>query len=237
VAAACNYLIIIDFFSRFMTTFAVAFEIVYERNCPFYCDRDGFVLTDKAVTLPAGRPSCLILVRELTSLLFVLLPHAATGFAEQQDTIFTCGGCTGLVKFRLGELGAEAGEQTVAGDDGAMISGRLDAISPLELLQVFHMHQKTGKLLLDVPAGQGRISFREGALIAASFGEMDNQEAIYALLREREGGFHYVPGLSPALMDAQELGDFMMILMEGCRHLDEAAEQGETPEEKKDLDP
>ncbi len=208
-----------------MTTFAVAFDIVHERNCPFYCDKDGFVLTDQAVSLPAGRPSCLILVRELTSLLFTLLPHAATEFAEQRDTVFTCGGCTGLIKFRLGELTAESGEQTVAEDDGAMISGRLDAISPLELLQVFHMHQKTGKLLLDVPAGRGRISFREGALIAARFGEMDNQEAIYALLREREGDFHYVPGLSPALMDARELGDFMLILMEGCRHLDEAEEQ------------
>lgn len=205
-----------------MSTFAVAFDIVRERNCPFYCDNDGFVLTDKAVNFPAGRPSCLILVRELTSLLFVLLPHAATGFAEQQDTVFTCGGCTGLIKFRLGELAAESGEQTVVEDDGVMISGRLDAISPLELLQVFHMHQKTGKLLLDVPTGRGRISFREGALIAARFGEMDNQEAIYALMREKEGRFDYVPGLSPSLMEARELGDFMLILMEGCRHLDEA---------------
>ncbi len=211
-----------------MTTFAVAFDIVYENNCPFYCDKDEFVLTDKAVNLPAGRPSCLILVRELTSLLFALLPHAATGFAEQQDTVFTCGGCTGLIKFRLGELAEESGEQAVAENDGAMISGRLDAISPLELLQVFHMHQKTGKLLLDVPAGRGRISFREGALVAARFGEMDNQEAIYALLREREGHFDYVPGLPPSLMDARELGDFMLILMEGCRHLDEAEEQGKT---------
>ncbi len=207
-----------------MTTFVVAFDIFYERNCPFYCDKDRFVLTDKAVNLPAGRPSCLVLVRELTSLLFTLLPHAATGFAEQQDTVFTCGGCTGLIKFRLGELVEESGEQTVAEDDGAMISGCLDAISSLELLQVFHMHQKTGKLLLDVPAGRGQISFREGALIAARFGEMDNQEAIYALLREREGDFRYVPGLSPSLMDARELGDFMLILMEGCRHLDEAEE-------------
>lgn len=205
-----------------MTTFAAAFEIVCERNCPFYRNGDRFVLTDKSVDFPAGRSSCLILIRELTSLLFVLLPHAATGFAEQRDTVFTCGGCTGLIKFRLGELTAESGERTVVEDDGAMISGRLDAISSIELLQVFHMHQKTGKLLLDVPTGRGLISFREGALVAARFGEMDNQEAIYALLREREGRFDYVPGLSASLMEARELGDFMLILMEACRHLDEA---------------
>ncbi len=211
-----------------MTTFAVAFDIINECNCPFYCNKDKFILTNQSVKFPAGRPACLILVRELTSLLFTLLPHAATGFAKQQDTVFTCGGCTGLIKFRLGELAEESGEQAVAENDRAMISGRLDAISPIELLQVFHMHQKTGKLLFDVPAGRGRISFREGALIAARFGEMDNQEAIYALLREREGHFDYVPGLPSSLMAARELGDFMLILMEGCRHLDEAEEKMRT---------
>jgi hypothetical protein len=84
-----------------MNTFKAAFEIINARNCPLYNLDDCFLLTDKAVELPLGRPSCLLLVRDLTGLLFSLLPHAGTNFAEQRNTVFTCGGCTGLIKFKL----------------------------------------------------------------------------------------------------------------------------------------
>ncbi len=175
------------------------------------------VLTDKAVALPMGRPSCLILVRAVTELLFQLLPAATVDFVEFKDTVFTCGGCTGLIKFKLSNQG-EDGE----GNDGEpVVTGRLDAILPAELLQVFHMHQKTGKLLLDMESGTARVTFREGAVIAARFEELDNQEAIYAMLSERKGYFRFVPGLPASMMKSREIGDFMMILMEGLRRLDE----------------
>ena len=206
-----------------MTTFTAQFKVVYEHNCPFYRMDNWFILTDKSISYPRGRPSCLILVRELTNLLIALTPHVETGFAEQRDEIFSCGGCTGLIKFQLGDPpeGQAESESSPPDDDNAVIMGRIDAISPAELLQVFHMHQKTGNLLFDVPAGRGRVSFREGALIAARFGEMDSLEAIFALLRENAGRFRFVSGLSAPLMEAGEIGDFMMILMEGLKHLDE----------------
>ncbi len=202
------------------TSFSASFVITGARNCLLYRQQDRIVLTDKAVYLPIGKPSCLILVRELTGLLFELLPHAATGFADQRETVFTCGGCTGLVKFQLAEPD-EAGEEEREEAEDVVMSGRLDAISPAELLQVFHMHQKTGKLLLDMEGESARVTFREGALIAARFGELDNQEAIYAILARRQGHFRFVPGLADPQSKARELGDFMMILMEGLKRLDE----------------
>jgi len=203
-------------------SFSASFAITDSRNCPFYKPPDRIVLTDRAVFLPVGKPSCLILVRELTGLLFELLPHAATGFAGQRETVYTCGGCTGLVKFQLTEPDEETGEGG-EGTEDVVMSGRLDAISPAELLQVFHMHQKTGKLLLDMEGESARVTFREGALLAARFGELDNQEAIYAILSRRSGHFRFVPGLPDPQMKARELGDFMMILMEGLKRLDEDA--------------
>lgn len=106
-----------------------------------------------------------------------------------------------------------------------MVSGRLDVIATAELLQVFHMHQKTGRLILEFENGPARVTFREGGLLAARYGDFDNQEAIYAILAQKEGSFRFIPGLQDALMNTRELGDFMMIIMEGLRRLDE----GESP--------
>jgi len=200
-----------------MARFAAVFNIVEQRGCPFYNVDERLVLTDTTVNLPVGRPSCLILVREVTELLFQLLPAATMDFAEYKDTVFSCGGCTGLIKFKLITQGEEAEEP----EGEPVVTGRLDALSPAELLQVFHMHQKTGILHLDVASGAARVTFREGAIIAARFGEKDNQDAIYAMLAEREGYFRFVSGLPKSMMKSREIGDFMMILMEGLRRLDE----------------
>ena len=206
-----------------MVTFAAAFDIVEERACPYYGKDESLVLTDSAVILPVGRPACLILVRELTGMLFTLLPHAESDFSELRNTVYTCGGCTGLIKFQLGET-----PQSVGGPgDGkgeVMMSGRIDAISPAELLQVFHMHQKTGKLLLDMDGGSARVTFRDGGIIAARFGELDNQEALYGMMSEQNGHFRFLSGLPAPLMKAREIGDFMMIIMEGLKRLDEDQE-------------
>ncbi len=208
-----------------MDIFKAVFEIIHERSCPLYAQEELFALTDKAVELPLGRSSCLLLIRELTGLLFALIPHASSNFFEQRETVYTCGGCTGLIKFRLTDksmppahsLPATPGADTVE----AVISGRIDAIVPAELLQVFHMHRKTGRLILDFGHGSARVTFREGGLLAARFEDLDNQEAVYAMLAEKKGTFSFIPGLPDALMKAREIGDFMMILMEGLRRLDE----------------
>lgn len=211
-----------------MNSFKVTFEIVNVRNCPLYNQDDWFLLTDKAVELPLGRSSCLLLIRELTGLLFTLLPHAANNFTEQRNAVFTCGGCTGLIKFKVTDkifpsatipsMQAQAAKQE---NSEAVISGRIEAIVPAELLQVFHMHQKTGRLIFEFDDGSARVTFREGGLLAARYEDLDNQEAVYAMLTQKKGSFHFIPGLPEALMKTREIGDFMMILMEGLRRLDE----------------
>lgn len=207
-----------------MEPFKAPFEIIHVRNCPLYIQDECFVLTDKAVELPLGRSSCLILIRELTNLLFTLLPLAATNFGEQRQATFTCGGCTGLIKFKLTDrqvVAAKPAPVENRENREAVISGQIEAIVPAELLQVFHMHQKTGRLILDFEQGSARVTFREGGLLAARFEDLDNQEAVYAMLSQKKGTFHFIPGLPEALMKAREIGDFMMILMEGLRRLDE----------------
>ena len=51
--------------------------------------------------------------------------------------------------------------------------------------------------------------------------DIGGTKAIFALLGEREGRFSFVPGIPAALATAAEIGDFMMLLMEGIKRLDE----------------
>ena len=67
------------------------------------------------------------------------------------------------------------------------------------------MHQKTGVLSLDLPKGRGKVAFREGCIINASYGETVNQEAIFSILGEKKGLYRFTSGLSPSEMRAAEI--------------------------------
>ncbi|HBI14896.1 MAG TPA: hypothetical protein DDY20_05190 [Desulfobulbaceae bacterium] len=223
-----------------MTNSSVSFRVINARNCPFYEVNDWFILTSKALRVPAGYPSCLILVREITGLLLTLSSGEESGFAEERKNIYNCGGCTGLIKFQIedppdGQENKSADPLRETGPDfsqgdsareaekkgGSVISGLLEEASPSELFQFFHMFQKTGKLLLYVPSGVGRVAFREGAIIGAKFEEKENEEAIFALLDEHRGRFSFVAGIPASLREVKGIGDFMTLLMEGIKRLDE----------------
>jgi CRP/FNR family cyclic AMP-dependent transcriptional regulator len=348
-----------------MGSFKAVFRITEINNCPLYKLSERIVLTEKALTFPKDRESCLILVREMTQLLFQLLDEddAAAG---EGSRVYTCSGCTGLIKFvrvepdegqgplpgcpltaeheRIlakisasalvkafpGELvgkfiqcltvriipagaflikkgesnedlyiilsgevsiedenikittlreGDVCGEMSyfgnkiarssvrairptriasISGDDfgrfmseaasvqlfmarllaerlatantvrmrefDACMQGRIKEMAPAELFQIFHMHQKTGSLVLELSMGTGRVSFREGCIINAAYAGLENQDAIFSILAEKEGLYRFTVGLTPQEMKSAEIGDFMMLLMEGVRRVDEENE-------------
>ncbi len=348
-----------------MKTFRGIFSIIEEKNCPLYEVGEKLVLSDKTILCPLGKEVCLILVRDMTQLLFHLLKDEGK-VGNEKDENFNCSGCKGLIKFiRLpvenreyakqgravtainqasrgkyekiidspffkmllsdqigtvfsyfkeilldqgtvlirkgeqnlnfyfvfeGELlvqgdgiiletlvdGEFCGEMSYLGHDVAVatvraakktkvlaiagdifssllgnnalvqnfiaqilakrlrrtheararyvescMSGRLDHIVPAELFQVFHMHKKTGVLAMELEAGTGKVSFREGCLINASYAGEKNQGAIYKMLAENKGVYRFTTGLSPQEMKAGEIGDFMVLLMEGVKRVDE----------------
>lgn len=222
-----------------MADSSTAFKVVNERNCPFYTVDDWFVLNNLSLKVPDGRPSCLILVREFTSILFSSTPGTKLENPAEKNGVFSCGGCTGIIKFRIdvmpeienwsngsGQSEKEAESRNGAAGrqrkSGVLVSGTLDEISPSELLQFFHMHQKTGKFLLNVPGGEARVAFREGAIIGARYGEKEDKEAIFSILGEHTGKFSFVSGIPESLKEVDDIGDFMMLLMEGLKRLDEA---------------
>ena len=61
---------------------------------------EHLVLSEKALTFPKDKEGCLILVREMTQLLFELLDETEKEVAGgNKPRVFTCSGCTGLIKF------------------------------------------------------------------------------------------------------------------------------------------
>lgn len=352
--------------TRNMKSFQIVFEIVEGTHCPFYKVGEQLILSDKSLTCPGNKATCLILVREMTQLLFKFLAvNPETLVAER--SLYSCSGCTGLIKFlpiaspvqplefpsriifgpreeklmkkvrefplmqiipereledfvqrfqlvtvREGAVLIHKGEPNthlylivtgqmlvvdgpiaittlgageicgemsylgggVAGasvralsdaevlavasedfnvlldklpalqlymarllaqrltrvnraraeDFAACMHGRLQDMAPAELFQVFHMNSKTGVLSLDLPRGPGKISFREGCIINAHYQGRENEEAIFAMLAEHEGTYRFTIGLSPQEMKAAEVGDFMKLLMEGIKRVDDERE-------------
>jgi CRP-like cAMP-binding protein len=354
-----------------MKLFSAVFKIVAEKNCPLYNAGEQLLLSEKTLSCPQGKEVCLILVRDMTELLFKFLQKQPVNLEEYTGMVFNCSGCKGLIKFSLvrpetlqeeaagegivarietpakriggkivdspllktlqpeqietvldqfreitveegmvlirkgeknlnlyiiaeGELVVEdltghrttlaegelCGEMSYLGADVALstiragkktkvlamagdvfgrllgnnpavqsfmaqllasrlrktnaarerdfescMSGRIDEIVPAELFQIFHMHQKTGMLSLDLPGGRGKVAFREGCIINADYGELKNEEAIFKILTEKKGLYRFTTGLSPKDMRAAEIGDFMMLLMEGVKRVDEEQER------------
>jgi hypothetical protein len=354
-----------------MKNFSVVFTIVKEKNCPLYKVDERLYLSDKTLSCPKGKEMCLILVRDLTEVLFKFLQERPFDPANYTGTVFNCSGCTGLIKFSLLQTGQSAevldggtgghrvvtrmdstvlqlngkivdcplmrvippdqvdrvlghfreillepgavligkgeknlnlyivfdgelvvenggvqlatlsegeicGEMSYLGADVAVstvkattktqvlaiagdvfgrllgnnrevqsymaqllagrlrktnaarardfescMSGRVDEIVPAELFQIFHMHQKTGVLSLELQGGKAKVSFREGCIINADYGKLANEEAIFKILAEKNGFYRFTSGLSPKEMKAAEIGDFMMLLMEGVKRVDE----------------
>lgn len=354
-----------------MKLFSAVFRIGAEKNCPLYKVGERLQLSEKTLACPEGKEVCLILVRDMTELLFKFLQKQPMNIEEYAGIIFNCSGCKGLIKFSLaepeknneptfaegtlaaiedgtrqvaitkidsplfaiippdelaavynnlreilveektiliqkgeqnlnlyivaeGELRVEdvgihlatlaageiCGEMSYLGADVAVctviatkrtkvlaitgdvfgrllgnnlavqtfmakllayrlrqtnaarardfrscMSGRIDEIVPAELFQILHMHQKTGVLTLHFAEGQGKVAFREGCIINAEYAALKSEEAIFKILGQKKGIYRFTSGLTPKDMRAAEIGDFMMLLMEGVKRIDEEQER------------
>ena len=80
-----------------MRNFSAVFTIVSEKNCPLYTKGEKLQLSEKTMACPKGKEMCLILVRDLTELLFKFLQKQPIDLGQHADTVFNCSGCTGSI--------------------------------------------------------------------------------------------------------------------------------------------
>ncbi len=126
-----------------------------------------------------------------------------------------------LLARRLAQTNIVRSEEYASG-----MVGRLSEMPPTELFQTLNQNQKTGVLTLQhMSKGPATVSFREGGLIRAKYGEKEGQEAFFEILKEGDGRFKFVPDLPSEDMEAPELADFMWLLMEGLNKIDEGKDK------------
>jgi CRP-like cAMP-binding protein len=107
----------------------------------------------------------------------------------------------------------------------SIMTGRLEEFSAEALFQSLNASRKTGLLTFSqLAGGTARFSFRQGALIRASYGDKKGKTAFYDALREKSGAFRFTPGLPPEDFDAPEIGYFMKLLMTGLEKADQKEE-------------
>jgi len=99
------------------------------------------------------------------------------------------------------------------------IEGSLSQISLFDLLQIFHMNKKTGRLDVESPSGQARIFIRQGRVMHASLGRHLGEKALFRVVGWTEGNFAFVP--EQTTEDANIRRPTDALLLEAARQADE----------------
>lgn len=107
---------------------------------------------------------------------------------------------------------------------GPGLSGNLSEMKPSELLQTLNLNHKTGMLTFTGRDHEARAYFKQGKLVGADYNEMKGADAFFQILRLKNGRFTFTQGLPADKRDARPLGDFMYLLMEGIRLMDDDSE-------------
>lgn len=157
-----------------------------------------------SATIRAAEPSRLLILsgKDLSNIL-VKFPYLQMAF-------------TRMLVQRLSQANAARAEEYAAG-----VAGQFDEVNPTELFQMFNENRKTGVFELQLPLGPGLITFSEGAIVRAEYAGKKDQEAFWAILKETTGSFKFTSCLSLEDMGAEPIGNFMGLLMEGIRLIDE----------------
>lgn len=101
------------------------------------------------------------------------------------------------------------------------MTGKLSEIAAVDLFQLINSAQKTGTIELVVPKGKGVVFFNDGEIVDAQFLDRREKDALFALLREKNGNFSYARGVPEELLNNPPLGGFMGLMMEGLQMIDE----------------
>jgi len=101
------------------------------------------------------------------------------------------------------------------------ISGDLEHLCPVELFQMLETGRKTGSLVVKTKSGEGAYLFEQGNVVTAKFADRSGDKAVFEVLRFSQGSFSFSP-LDRITERHQIATSTTMLLMEGCRLLDEA---------------
>jgi DNA-binding response OmpR family regulator len=109
---------------------------------------------------------------------------------------------------------------------GAGLEGELKLIGATGLLQMCHLSRFSGTCTVRRPGRKAQFRFREGEILSAESGKLEDAAAVFDLLAWTDGRFEFVPGDPGEGEPLREAFDYL--LLEGCRRLDEEHRPSET---------
>lgn len=112
------------------------------------------------------------------------------------------------------ELGA-----TKALADGARLSGSIEDMKVVDLLQTFELSRKTGTITFESGAQRASVWFRDGRVVDAELGRLRGEEAVYRLLVWPEATFSVE--LGPVDREDVVEAETSAVVMEGMKRADE----------------
>lgn len=101
------------------------------------------------------------------------------------------------------------------------MSGKLSEMPPDELLQTLNITQKNGVLAFNLADGPAKIFFNDGEMIYAEYGKLTGVPAVAKIIQNQTGKFSFTPKLPKEAAGMKPLGNFMGILMNALREMDE----------------
>lgn len=107
-------------------------------------------------------------------------------------------------------------------------SGELAHLCPVELFQMLETGYKSGILSLKTTMGEGAFSISNGRVVSARFNDKTGETAVYETLKFNSGAFNFSPKEIKA-ENPEITVTTTMLLMEGCRLLDEASVAASRP--------
>lgn len=120
---------------------------------------------------------------------------------------------------------AAATQKELASSDkqasGHEISGSLETVQMVDMIQFLNSTHQNGTLLVGDPADPvARAVFLNGEIVAAKSGLFDGEDAVYAMLRQSKGLFVFFRGT--VVVEGRRIDkSTVALLMEGCRRRDE----------------
>jgi hypothetical protein len=100
-------------------------------------------------------------------------------------------------------------------------SGDLEHLCAIEIFQILEAGAKTGLLTIKTNIGDGSYTILKGKVLTAQFKDLLGEQAVFEILKCTRGTFEFLPELVDIKNPQIELAT-SMLLMEGCRLLDEA---------------
>jgi pSer/pThr/pTyr-binding forkhead associated (FHA) protein len=100
-------------------------------------------------------------------------------------------------------------------------SGDLEHLCAIEIFQILEAGAKTGLLTIKTNIGDGSYTILKGKVLTAQFKDLLGEQAVFEILKCTRGSFEFLPELVDIKNPQIELAT-SMLLMEGCRLLDEA---------------